>query len=279
MTQTRSQKLLAREPGLFGDILVGGGPRRRWMKFGDEDSVNQSLVDLQEPTRLVPAYLRCAAWGLSLAARKQKMLVIGLGGGGFVRFLRKRFPRVEIDIIEIDPTAVSLAKAHFKIRETKHTRIHVTDAVLYLLAQDDLYDFILLDAYEGARLGPRLADFEFFSLAQGHLESGGICVANICEPSAQREKRTTAAFSRAFHHNSLDVTMPRDRNRIVVGATSPLPSRAILTHSAQVADLLGYYPFRLTPFVRNIRSHRPENAVRHNKTGSNSESEKKMQPR
>ena len=115
------------------------------MRFGSRDAVEQSLVDLARPERPVPAYLRAAAWVSSLGDPPKRALLVGLGGGGFVRFLRKRFPRIEIDIVEIDPVVIHLAKSRFGIRESRRTRIHNTDAILHLATDSSRHDLILLE--------------------------------------------------------------------------------------------------------------------------------------
>ena len=122
------------------------------MRFGSRNEVDQSLVDLARPERPVPSYLRAAAWAASLGTTPKRAMLVGLGGGGFVRFLRKRYPRIEIDIVEIDPAVISAARDHFGIRESRRTRIHNTDAILQMATDPNRYDFILLDAYDGPTL-------------------------------------------------------------------------------------------------------------------------------
>jgi len=238
---------------MFGPIFVEERGTRRWMRFENREAVNQSIVDLKRPERPIPAYLRCAAWGLALAAKRQKALLIGLGGGGFVRFLRKRFPRIEIDIVEIDPAVVHLAQTHFRLREGRRVRLHQTDAILHLAATADRYDFILLDAYNGPVLDARLASEEFFTLAYASLAPGGICAANIALHTRREEQRTSRAFAQAFANQCFEVQMPADWNRVFLGGEAALPAQDALLQTARTVDRNEGFAFPLTPFARQTR--------------------------
>lgn len=240
-------------PGMFGPIFVESRGTRLSMRFGAQDEVAQSLVDLARPERPVPAYLRAAAWALSLAQQRKRVLLIGLGGGGFVRFLRSRFPRIEIDIVEIDPSVITLAKSWFRLRESRRTRVHTTDAILYLVSSSALYDFILLDAYDGPLLSDRFSSTEFFSLASTSLAAGGICAANISLRTRREEAATRQAFARAFSTDSLEVQMPSDWNRLLVGSASKLASPETVHQTAREADRRGDFAFPLTPFAKRAR--------------------------
>jgi spermidine synthase len=252
-SQTNNKRLLALEPGMFGPIFVEARGTRRSMRFGARDEVEQSLVDLARPERPVPAYLRAAGWAFSLAAPRKRALLIGLGGGGFVRFLRKRFPRIEIDVVEIDPSVIELAKSHFRIRESRRTRVHNTDAILHLVTNRELYDFILLDAYDGPTLSGRLASKDFFSLAAASLTSGGICAANISLRTRLEESAVCQSFADAFPAGSLDVRMPSDWNRLLVGSLRPLAKAEALRFEARAMDRRREFPFPLAPFAMNAR--------------------------
>ena len=250
---TKNKRLLATESGMFGPIFVEACGTRRSMRFGSRDEVEQSRVDLARPERPIPAYLRAAGWALSLATPPKRALLVGLGGGGFVRFLRKRYPRIEIDIVEIDPCVVGLAKSHFRIRESRKTRIHTTDAILHLVSNRDLHDFILLDAYDGPTLSDRFASTDFFSLAAASLTAGGICAANVSLRTRREEAATRQSFARAFPAASLEVEMPSDWNRLLVGGLKTLGRTANLRAHARSMDRDKHFPFPLAPFARNAR--------------------------
>ena len=230
------------------------------MRFGSRNDVDQSLVDLARPERPIPSYLRAAAWAASLGAAPKRALLIGLGGGGFVRFLRKRYPRIEIDIVEIDPAVISAAKDHFGIRESRRTRIHNTDAILQMATDPNRYDFILLDAYDGPTLAERFSSSDFFALAAACLTEGGICAANLSLRNRAQESAACRHFQYAFPTGCLRVEMPADRNRLLVGRTGTLPEPKLLRSMARATDKRKDFSFPVSPFAiraRTLRSRKP----------------------
>ena len=250
MPSTTTRKLLLdKVPGMFGPIFVEARGDRRSMRFGSRDAVEQSLVDLAHPERPVPAYLRAAAWVSSLGDPPKRALLVGLGGGGFVRFLRKRFPRIEIDIVEIDPAVIHLAKSRFGIRESRRTRIHNTDAILHLATDPSRHNLILLDAYDGPTLSSRFFSTDFFALAAASLAEGGYCAANPSLRTRQEEATAARRFQRAFPAGSLRVEMPADRNRLLVGRRGPIPEPASLRSMAGTIDRSKALAFPVRPFA------------------------------
>ena len=60
-------------------------------------------VDLRQPHVLQFEYLRFMFASYLLRDQQKDVLIIGLGGGGMVHFLRRIDPKVRIDAVEIDP--------------------------------------------------------------------------------------------------------------------------------------------------------------------------------
>jgi len=112
----------------------------------------------------------------------RKVLFIGLGSGtGAKRFLRN-YPGVRIDVAEIDPVIIQVAKRYFGARESERLKIHAEDGRLFLLRSRQKYDAILLDAYYRDSLPFHLTTQEFFQLVKKHLTEGGVLVNNIIGP-------------------------------------------------------------------------------------------------
>ncbi|MEO2169794.1 MAG: fused MFS/spermidine synthase, partial [bacterium] len=193
------------------------------------------------------------ALGITLAERRRRALVIGLGGGGFIRFLRRRYPRLVIDVVELDPNVVALARRHFRFREGQHVHLHETDAILHLSEIREEYDFILLDAYDGPALAPRLATRDFFELSRARLAPGGICAANVSMRSRREEGVTARNFARAFAQQSFELYMPRDWNRVLFGGSHALPDESSLRRHTGQLDHKRHLAFPLLPFLRNYR--------------------------
>jgi spermidine synthase len=122
------------------------------------------------------------------------MLIIGLGGGSIPKKLQKEFPSLEMDVVEIDPEVVQIAKSHFNVRESKTFRIHAQDGRLFLTRTANQYDIILLDAYYADAMPFHLVTKEFFELAQRKLTPNGIIVANLISAVTGPSGKIARAF-------------------------------------------------------------------------------------
>lgn len=143
------------------------------------DRTLQSSMNLKDPTALRLVYSRYTSLGFTFRPDAKKMLIIGLGGGSIPKKLEKEFPHLEMDVVEIDPEVIKIAKDHFNVKESKNLRLHAQDGRLFLARSPHQYDIILMDAYYSDAMPFHLATKEFFELAQRKLTPNGIIVANL----------------------------------------------------------------------------------------------------
>ncbi|KAF0290517.1 Methyltransferase-like protein 13 [Amphibalanus amphitrite] len=66
------------------------------------------------------------------AAAPARVLVIGLGGGGLSRFIHGKFPKASVDVVDIDPEVVTVAKDWFGFTEDDRLRAHVADGLQFI---------------------------------------------------------------------------------------------------------------------------------------------------
>jgi spermidine synthase len=143
------------------------------------DRTLQSSMNLKDPTALRLIYSRYTSLGFTFRPDAKKMLIIGLGGGSIPKKLQKEFPNLEMDVVEIDPEVIKIAKDHFNVHESKSLRLYAQDGRLFLARSQGQYDVILIDAYYSDAMPFHLATKEFFELAQRKLTPNGIVVANL----------------------------------------------------------------------------------------------------
>jgi spermidine synthase len=144
----------------------------------------QSVVKPGDPDHLELPYARVALAGLALCEEPRRILVVGLGGGSLPMFLRRHYPAAAIDVAEIDPGVVDVAKQFFGFREDELTRAHVGDGRQFIENVRQGYDIIFLDAF-GARDVPKhLTTQEFLQAVRRALVTSGVVVSNVWRPSA-----------------------------------------------------------------------------------------------
>jgi spermidine synthase len=151
-------------------------------------------MNLKDPTALRLIYSRYTSLGFAFRPDAKKIVIVGLGGGSIPKKLQKEFPSLEMDVVEIDPDVVQIAKSHFNVREAKNLRLHTQDGRLFLTRTQNQYDIILIDAYYADAMPFHLATREFFELAQRKLTPNGIVVANLISAVTGPSGRIARAF-------------------------------------------------------------------------------------
>jgi len=254
----RGPRVVHRTRGAFGELVVVDGSGLRHLRSPGIDGVDQSVIVPRRPGELPTAYLRAATLGAVLAAPLERVLSIGLGGGAFARFLRRHFPRARIDVVEIDPVTVAIARQYFGFREDARLRLHVGDGVAFVdAAEPSRYDFVLLDAYAGPRVPRALSSRSFFERVARLLAPRGIVAANVGHPERRTEERFLRRFAASFPGGSFVVPVLAEDNRVVFGSRDPLPGRAKLLAQAACADETGSLPFAVAPLLRRRRRLSP----------------------
>ncbi|MFQ5684251.1 MAG: fused MFS/spermidine synthase [Candidatus Binatia bacterium] len=174
--------LWAREETLFAKdtfyhhIRIAQDTQARYLYF---DHSLQSAMNLGDPTSLRLLYTRYASLGLVFFPNPRKTLIIGLGGGSIPKKYQKALPSLALDVTEIDPEVIRVAKKYFFLKEGKNLRLHARDGRLFLTRTHERYDLILLDAYFKDTIPFHLTTREFFQTANRKLTSKGVIVINI----------------------------------------------------------------------------------------------------
>ena len=114
-------------------------------QYGDE--VVESALDLNRPHYLLVPYSRTMFASYLFKRSQQRVMIVGLGGGSMVHFLRRHAPKLQIDVVEIDPAIVKVADEYFGIRAGGNLRIITADGVEHLATTPEHYDVIYMDAF------------------------------------------------------------------------------------------------------------------------------------
>lgn len=79
----------------------------------------------------------------------ESVLLLGLGGGSVIKYLRRRYPSARLTAVEIDPVMIDIARKHFRIEKVKNLKIVNQDAVVFIKKAKEHYSLILVDCYRG----------------------------------------------------------------------------------------------------------------------------------
>ncbi len=150
----------------------------RTLRFG-RVGARQSVVKPGDPDYLALPYARVALVGLALSEESRRFLVVGLGGGTLPMFLRKHYPDATIDVVDIDPEVVDVAKKFFGFREDGLMNAHVADGRRFIERSRQPYDVIFLDAFGADSIPPRLTTREFLQAVRRAVTPGGVVIGNL----------------------------------------------------------------------------------------------------
>ncbi|WP_426753967.1 spermidine synthase [Myxococcus sp. Y35] len=212
---------------------------RRYLGF-DSSGALQSVVRPGRPLDLVLPYTQVSMVGLAYVPAPKRILVIGLGGGAMPMFLRKVVPRAHIDVVDIDPDVVTVAKRYFGFKEDTRLRAHVGDGRRFIEAERPAYDLIFLDAYGPDSIPEHLATAEFLAAVRAKLSPQGAVVGNVWAfPPNHRYDAMVHTWQVAFTQ-LYEFIVPQSSNRILVGvgyeekvAAKTLEARAETLERAQ----------------------------------------------
>lgn len=193
----------------FSHIRVRGRDRVRTLLFVGQQGreVIESKVDLNQPHRMLLPYTRFMFVSYLFAPRHGRSLIVGLGGGTMVHFLKHYDTELQLDVVEIDPAIVRVADEYFHVRTDGNVKIINQDALKFLRNDGPRYDVIYMDAFlessdstDATGIPLHLKTMPFFARIQARLDPRGLVVFNLHQYRNHQEdvRAIRTAFPQAY---------------------------------------------------------------------------------
>jgi spermidine synthase len=189
--------------------------------------VVESRLNLDSPHELMLPYTRAMFASYLFKPQQDRVLIVGLGGGSMVHFLKHHHADLRVDVVEIDPVVVALAERYFDVRSEGNVNILTTDGFDYLRNTDQTYDVIYMDAFLKPSAGTdttgvpqRLKTIAFYASIQTKLKPDGLVVFNLNRHADTAEDIRT--IESAFP-NTTTFRCPGSANLVVVGSLAAQP--------------------------------------------------------
>jgi len=232
---TAEARVIHQERSIYSTILVDKQGPIVCMQFNvRRDQRNQSCFNERRPREMLFPYTRMMMASLLLNPEPQRILMLGLGGGTLPMALDELLPDARMDVIEIDPAVVRVAREYFGFAPSERVRVIAQDGRVFVkraLQKQERYDLIILDAFNGEYIPEHLMTREFLEEVRALLSENGVLAANTFSISAlyDHESATYAAVYTPFFN-----LKPNDSgNRVVLAVNGPLPDRATLEARAE----------------------------------------------
>jgi len=220
------------------------------------EEVAETRLDLKTPHRLIVPYTQFMFASYLVNPKQQRVLMVGLGGGAMVHFLRHHDPKVRIDAVEIDPAVVKIAAEYFGTRSQGKVKITTGDAFGYLKDTPGRYDAIYMDAFlkpsadtDDTGVPLRMKTVRFYEGIQKKLKPEGVVVFNLNRHKGTGEDIQTIriAFRQVYVFRVSRLCV------VVVGSVAETREKASVL-STRAKDLDGRFKanFSFEKMVRNL---------------------------
>jgi spermidine synthase len=214
----------------YNNIFVIKQGRLLYMNFGYQGSQYvESVYDLLDPTALSARYTQYMTLAAAYADKLERAAFVGLGGGRTATYLVRSFPQLQMDVAELDPEVIRLAKKYFGAQESDRLKIHAQDGRIFLNRSRATYDAVFLDAYRGPFVPFHLLTKEYFELIKKRLNPGGVVAQNV-EPSTMVLDSAIKTIGSVFRNVE---TYEASGNVVIVGYDGdPVPPERLRSRAA-----------------------------------------------
>lgn len=194
------------------------------------EEVVETALDLRNPHHLLVPYTQSMFASYLFSSKQERVLIVGLGGGAMIHFLKHHDPQLQVDVLEIDPVIVKIADEYFQTRSGKNVKIITADAFEYLKNTQRRYDVIYMDAFlkpsadtDSTGVPLRLKTIRFFQSIQEKLNPQGLVVFNLNIHGTTRNDLNTIrnAFPRVYVFR-----VPHSENLVVVASLVKAKAKA-----------------------------------------------------
>ncbi len=178
---------------------------------------------------------------MMLQSLPENVLLIGLGGGSLVKFLLDFSPEARIDVAEINPEVVNVARGYFQVPESERLLITLAPGeavVADRLAAGVRYDLLLLDAFNEDGPARALLETEFLCSCRELLAPGGIFAMNLWNRPKDNFPAIHETLQNVFGRGTCKLILPQSHtNAIVFGLTNPIQGKKLMKLKPAARDL------------------------------------------
>ena len=253
-------EILMEKRSLYSNVQVRSSGSLICLLFAvKQDQRNQSCINTRSPKAMVFAYTKMTMASLLFNPDPQRILVVGLGGGTLPTAFAELLPEVEIDTLEIDPVVITVAEEYFNYQTSERQRVHPQDARIWVkraVLNEEKFDLIILDAFNGDYIPEHLMTREFFQELDSLLTADGVLVANTFSISRLYDYES-ATFADVFGP-FINFQLPESANRVVMAPKAEVSDDLLKARAKEWQDRLRRYAVPIRRFAASLIRQRKE---------------------
>ena len=162
----------------------------------DSENTNYSYGSLERILRKGLLYI-----GFDRIKKFENILVLGVAGGSVIKTLTQEVKfKGKITGVEIDETAVEIAKKFFELDQIPNLNLVVDDAFEFVLKTKEKYDLIIIDIFQDTKMPNFLFEDFFINRINFLLQVNGFILFNTMVLSFTDKKRN-ATYKTKFNDN------------------------------------------------------------------------------
>ena len=184
----------------YHNISVQDADGKRSLRF---DRFVESGIELTPPYNTTCMYTNMLHLALIFSPDPERILFVGGGGGVAPRRFRRDLPSAWIDVVEIDPAVIDVAREYFFFHEDARMKTYATDGRLFIRTASAAYNIMVLDAYTiNGQVPFHLMTQQFLQQARARLTEEGVVIMNLISglygPQGKLYRAMLATFGQVF---------------------------------------------------------------------------------
>jgi spermidine synthase len=204
-------------------------------------------MNVSDPFRTEYSYTDLFSLTKVYRPEAETVLFLGLGGGSAPKRLWRDHRSLRIDVVELDPVVVDVARRFFAVPDDPRITIETEDGRRFLAKSGRRWDAIVIDVFYEDGIPFHMATFEFLELVHDRLAPGGVVLMNIIGALEAESSKLFRALYRTYQAVFPTVLVHPDvgpsagiQNLIVVASDQAAPAKAFLLRRWR--DLRGESP-------------------------------------
>lgn len=150
----------------------------------------------------------------------KKALILGLGAGTIPIIWQEEFPKLEIDIVEIDPLIAQVSQKYFDLPKSLQT--YITDGANFVFQTKNTYDLIVVDVYSGGDFDRTCETEEFIQNLARIVTPQGVVIFNRIYSLAEMDDQNLFVDKLRKYFAKVDVRKPQNKTpsfNVIISAT------------------------------------------------------------